>query len=108
MTRSGLATSQEVNMSVHITEKEAAMIRNIAENDYANGDPSADVWADCLDCGPCSLDIKSHGGLIASLSKKGLVGSDGVVGRHAADACVWLTPAGIDVWKTISSETEQA
>jgi hypothetical protein len=78
-------------MNVNITEKEAAMLRNIAENDYANGDPSAWVWADCLECGPEHLPVASHGGLIASLSKKNLVDSD--------EGCVALTEQGLSAWR---------
>jgi hypothetical protein len=99
-----LATSREASMSVNITEKEAKMLRNIAENDYANGEPSAWVWADCLDCGPEDLPIASHGGLIASLSKKDLAYSDGAgYCRHDKrdQTCVRLTEKGLAAWRAM-------
>ena len=87
-----------------ITLKEARMLRNIAENDYANGEPSAWVWADCLDCGPEELNPASRGGLIASLIKKGLAHSD-----HAGwckvdkrdQTCVCLSEAGLEAWRAM-------
>ncbi len=85
-----------------ITEKEAKMLRNIAENSYGDGDPSAWVWADCLDCGPEHLDRASHGGLIASLVKKGLAESDGAgyCRYEKRDmTCVSLTELGLVAWR---------
>jgi len=88
-----------------VTTLEAKMLRNIAENDYANGDPEAQVWSDCLDCGPCSLDPKSFGGLVASLVKKGLAESNDHgwdAGAGHRDACVWLTEAGLVEWRKLT------
>jgi hypothetical protein len=91
---------------MELTSNEKKMIRNIAENDYANGEPDAMVWADCLDCGPCPLpSVRSHGGVIASLIKKGLVVSDGEgwdAGSGKDETCVWLTSEGLDHWRELT------
>jgi hypothetical protein len=60
---------------MNITELEAQMLRNLAENDYADevGDP---VWNDCLNDGPCDIPEAQRGPIVASLSKKGLVWVD--------------------------------
>ena len=90
-----------------LTPNETKMIRNIAENDYANGEPDAMVWADCLDCGPCPLpNPKSHGGVVASLIKKGLAESDCAGwdrGAQKDQTCVWLTDAGLGQWRAIAN-----
>jgi hypothetical protein len=90
---------------MNITEKETKMLRNIAENDYANGRPGTWVWADCLDCGPEYLPVTSHGGIIASLSKKGLAESDGSGWchiDHRDQTCVRLTEAGLAAWQALA------
>lgn len=74
-----------------VTELETRMIINIADNDYRDGGSlDAPVWSDCLDCGPFEIEPAKHGGLIASLAKKGLVISSGET--------VSLTRAGVEVY----------
>ena len=87
-----------------ITELEKKLIRNIAENDYANGEPDAAVWSDCLDCGPCSIPIKSIAGVASSLSKKGLAVSEGLgwdSGAQRDDRTIQLTAKGLAVWRSL-------
>jgi hypothetical protein len=90
------------------TQLEAQMLRNIALNEFApgNGRPPetfeecGTVWSDCLDCGPEKIPSKSIPGIVASLVKKGLVGTDRV------DGC-WLTKAGFEAWRDEEAERYQ-
>lgn len=84
------------------TDLEAKLLRNIALNEFApsNGatpetfEECGTVWSDCLDCGPEKIPSRSIPGLVASLVKKGLVGSDRV------DGC-WLTRDGFEAFKAL-------
>lgn len=81
---------------IKITEKERQMIFNIGKNCYTDGDPGAEVWADCLwDNGPYSMEPTSVPGIVGSLVKKGLVHSGG---ERAEDACVQLTEKGLELF----------
>lgn len=88
-----------------LTEKECKMLQNIAENDYADGDPTACVWADCLDCGPNYIPLTSIPGLVASLSKKMLV-NVGDLRQPARDRGVQLTEEGLKAYKTLFASNQ--
>ena len=49
---------------INVTELEKQLIVNIAKNDYANGDPTAWVWSDCLNSGPNNIETKSISGML--------------------------------------------
>lgn len=76
------------------------MIKNIATNDMTmtNGatpvtlDDIGWVWADCV------LESKEDRGTFTSLVNAGLARHDGSKGR---EACVTLTQAGLDLFKTL-------
>jgi hypothetical protein len=84
-----------------ITDKEQALLINIAENDFApsnGGKPATfeecgEVWANCLDCGPNIIAPRSIPGIMASLVAKGLATTDGEGVR--------LTRAGFEAYKAI-------
>ena len=90
-----------------ITEKEKEMIINIAENKFAplnygiptKFEETGQVWADCLDCGPCKIPLESIPGRVGSLVKKGLVDSDGETGKEAG---VSLTEESFKVYQTFN------
>lgn len=80
-----------------ITPLEKDMIVNIAENEYTNGDPSASVWSDCLECGPVDIEPAQYGGIIASLVKKGIVKQS----DYSQFATVQLTAIGLNAYHDI-------
>lgn len=74
---------------MNITELEAKMLTNLAENEYADevGDP---VWNDCLGGGPYDIPEAQRGGVVAHLSMKGLATVD--------TDTVTLTEAGVEAY----------
>lgn len=88
-------TVKETEPESPVTPLEAQMLRNICENEFADGGPEyASTWSDCLDCGPCRISKSKHGGLIASLVKKGFVEANG--------EAIYIKPAGFEIWKSLS------
>jgi hypothetical protein len=92
-----------------LTELELRLLQNIALNDFqsCNGSEPPNfeacdpVWSNCLDCGPNDLRPRSIPGLVASLSKKGLIQTDG--------ECVSLTRDGFaayQAWSTVDVSGE--
>lgn len=75
---------------MNLTNLEKAVVTNILRGDYApGGGQVSPVWSSGLDCGPGKIDSKSIPGVVGSLSKKGLLATDGTQ--------VWITVAGITV-----------
>lgn len=82
------------------TALQNAMLKNIARNDFtavngaepANLDDIYWVWANCV------IETKEDKGTFASLVNAGLAKHDGNKGR---DACITLTQAGFDAYKSI-------
>ena len=82
------------------TANEATILRSIARNEFSPGNGAepesfADcgpVWSNCLD----GIPARAIPGVVASLSKKGLVLCSG--GR-ADEATVALTQAGFEAYK---------
>lgn len=85
--------------TTNLTANEAAVLHNIATNDFAplNGDrpttfaETGPVWSNCLGGVPSG----SIPGVVASLSKKGLVTCSGGRGDEAT---VSLTEEGFAAW----------
>lgn len=90
--------------AVKLTALEAIVIRQIAENNYQDGQPGTnDIWSsEIINNGPAELhDLvkpRSLPGVVSSLVKKGLArtGDDG-------EGCpfVGLTTAGLERWQAI-------
>jgi hypothetical protein len=75
-----------------VTEKERILLEAIYNNEFQDGrkdEANNAVWVNCLSVPFAATSI---GGVMTSLSKKGLAGTDG-------EAC-WLTQSGIDLLKT--------
>jgi len=92
----------------NLTDKETAALRAIASSEFMGdyGDvlagPDYPVYSFSVTDG-AGLTPASMGGIIASLTKKGLVdGQD-----DGGDALVWFTPKGLDVWKALEGITAQ-
>lgn len=91
--------------TVKVTENERKLLRGILKSEYHNGaDETKEnrtgqrhaVWVDCI----WGFEGKrGFGGVMASLTKKGLAGTDG-------EGC-WLTEAGYDLITadTVTAET---
>lgn len=93
-----------------VTDKEFAVLTAIALNDYNEYNGSmpenhthTSTWSNQLCCGKQVAGYpipaaKGFGGVIASLTKKGLVIGDGGYGE---DACVAHTEEGFRVWREL-------
>ena len=82
---------------MNITDNEAALIENIALNDYQDGAAPSDryqVWCDSLDCGPNEIPLTSIPGITSSLVKKGLVITNGET--------ISLTNAGVKAFDELA------
>ncbi len=89
---------------INLTDKEYEMLFNIAENNYANGDPSAEVWSDCLwDQGPYQISVESVAGRVSALVQKGLVHPQD---QHCPveDRSVVLTTEGVSLYRKLKAE----
>jgi len=84
-----------------ITEYEAKLLTAIFESNFHDGAPEADhaVWLD-VTMDESGLSEASRGGVMASLVRKGLAGTEGFVSdpgsQHENDACCWITQEGIE------------
>lgn len=93
------------NAITSVTFLECQLIRNIAENDFAplnGGKPETFnecgcVWSNCLDAGPCSIDLKRIPGIMSSLVKKELAWSSG----EGSDSKAGLTELGFSIYKQL-------
>ncbi len=92
---------------MNMTLNEKTMLQMIAQNEMnaANGQEPAsaeetNLWTDCLDLGELldgmeAIRAASFGGILASLSIKGLV----LTGDGSRDSGVQLTDAGFLAWR---------
>ena len=89
-------------MTTSITANEKSMIINLATNDYGNGEPGAQVWSNCLECGDLGefIPAKGFGGVVASLVKKGLASCTGY--GKTEDDVTWLTEAGVEMFESFN------
>lgn len=86
-------------MNTNITKNEAIILHSIATSEFAPGNgarptsyaETGAVWSNCLDGVPRT----SIPGVVASLSKKGLVTCEGA----GSEAVVAMTEAGFAAWK---------
>jgi hypothetical protein len=89
-----IRSTTEANMAANqiLTENERALLIAIRDNEFQDGDAGRastidnPIWIDCISDWS---DEKKFGGVMASLSKKGLAKTDG--------ECCWLTQAGFDL-----------
>jgi len=74
----------------HLTPNELELLFAIADSDFQDANPivNNDVWVWSVD-----FPSASHGGVAASLQKKGMIGTN--PGQEGGDTC-WLTQAGVD------------
>jgi hypothetical protein len=75
-----------------ITNKELLALKGILASDFLDGDPPVGKWVWSWSANPFE-SAKSFGGVVASLTKKGLAQQSGDTGK---DACVAITQAGVD------------
>jgi hypothetical protein len=70
-----------------LTANEINLLAAILRNEFHDGCPPVDnpIWVDCIDGWS---DTAKFGGVMASLTKKGLAGTDG-------ESC-WISQAGFD------------
>jgi len=88
----------------HVTPNEISVLINIAEHKFQPDESfSGPVCTDYLADGPMHILPASIPNTIASLSKKGLVDCEDIA-KYGSQACVILTPAGIETYKTIKAE----
>jgi hypothetical protein len=81
-----------MNTQLTLTDLEKQVLEGINNSDY--GDQLGDViWSGTENC--AISGTKTIAGVYSSLSKKGLVGTDG----KGSDAQVWLTELGVAVCK---------
>jgi hypothetical protein len=87
-----------IGYAMKLTQKEKRMIVNVGGNEFTS-EPGDSVWADCLSNGPYGEFVPktSFGGIISSLSRKGMILSCGS-GRNAT---VQLTKLGLEVYHGI-------
>jgi hypothetical protein len=84
---------------VKTTSNEQTVIRNIVNNEYANGDVFAVTWTWRAVEG-VGKTPRSAGGVVSSLVKKGLVCADG----YGEEATLSLTDAGSAVFAQLHAE----
>jgi len=77
-------------MDIYLTKNEQSVMLAIADNFFQNGDTSyrSAVWSDSINDShsPSAITGKALSGVVSSLSKKGLLGTN--------DEIVWLTEQG--------------
>ncbi len=78
---------------MNITEKEMEVLKAIDSNEY--GDEMTDAKWTWSVVGDLDMDKASIGGVVASLSKKGLIYADSVE-RHGNEATIALTDEGAE------------
>jgi DNA-binding MarR family transcriptional regulator len=76
-----------------ITSNELKVLRALYTNNFTDGDPMGEAWADCInDAKEASgIEGKTLSGVCANLSAKGLTQSGG----KGRDRWIRLTPAGL-------------
>jgi len=86
--------------NTNLTANEIAVLNGIANSDFM-GDyggvfagPDFPVWSSSVTDASVGIDAASMGGIIASLSNKGLVGGQ----NSGREAVVWLTDAGLSAY----------
>lgn len=81
-----------------LTQNEEKMIVNIGGNEFTS-EPGDSVWGDCLSLGPYGEFVPktSFGGIISSLSRKGMILSCG----DGRDATIRLTKLGLEAYHGI-------
>ena len=88
---------------INLTPKETAVLRGLANSDYmgdygaVKAGPDHPVYSFSVTDATEGVEAASMGGVITSLTKKGLVEGQG----SGDDALVWFTPKGLDVWKAL-------
>lgn len=83
-----------------ITEKELAVLESIIDNDYQSFEKSdrdlinSPTWL--FVCENSGVEGKQLSGVVSSLTKKGLVGSE-LDKKRSADSTIWITELGFEV-----------
>lgn len=83
-----------------ITEKELAVLESIIDNDYQIFEKSdknlinSPTWL--FVCEDSGVEGKQLSGVISSLTKKGLIGSE-LDNKRSADSTIWITEQGYEV-----------
>jgi len=98
-------TETETTMTqISLTEKEIAVLKGIANSDFM-GDyggvfagPDFPVWSSSVTDAAEGIEASSMGGIVASLSNKGLVGGQ----NSGEEAIIWLTDAGLAAFQANS------
>jgi hypothetical protein len=87
-----------------VTEKEQLALKGIINSDFQNGgDPVGHyVWSWSANPFP-TQQLKSFGGVVASLEKKGLVKQTDT----GEDACVAITQLGMDAYKLLTGQLNE-
>jgi len=93
-----LVNNKGETVQVNVTEKEADVIVNIAENNYNDWPLTNSVWsfAICSD-GPREIPKDSVAGRVSSLTKKGLADSQ----KDREGDTTWLTDLGVQAYYEI-------
>ena len=91
--------------NITITDLEKKLLENFATNEYCEFPHSTEIWSDCWDCGKNGAFITKAQvrGVIASLSKKGLVNADIFCGK---DSTMSLTGPGMALIQSMNLTDE--
>jgi len=88
-------------MTIHLTDMEKDVILSIANSEYSD-EPGDPIWSWNIADNTKITKKEQVSGVVSSLVKKGLVGSDGQ--SEGNDSCTWLTKKGIEAYNLLKGD----